>query len=427
MRSHHTITARLTTLAAACLAATLAGCAAGPSPQAAKPEQEVKGTFAFWPVFPDEPRIQFVKGYNSSNDVSPASDSQFETMVFGKNDASIAEINKPYGVAMRDGKIYICDMRGSSLVVLDVRKQQTRLVGTTGANRLDHPVAAAIGEDGTIYVADNKRGAIVVFDANERYRMAMGFAGFKPASVAVHGDKVYASDMGTQSVQIFDAKTGVKSGSFGSVGDGDGQFRLPLGVATDTSGNVYVVDMMRCRVQKFTADGSFIAGMGKQGDVAGTFARPKHIAVDADGIIYVVDAAFENVQMFDDQFRLLMSFGAVGKFPGAMNMPAGICVCDDGLDLYSKMIHPGFAPRRIVLVANQFGDAKIGVYAMGSLRKGYTAADMAKQAASVSTGTGADAESLKFQQLGTQPTGVDSPNAPATPPAPDAKPAVAPR
>ena len=35
----------------------------------------------------------------------------------------------------------------------------------------------------------------------------------------------------------------------GSVGDEDGQFRVPLCVETDRDGNVFVSDMMRCRIQ----------------------------------------------------------------------------------------------------------------------------------------------------------------------------------
>ncbi len=403
-------------LLSACVCGCLLACSSTPTAVRHPASQEPSGSYVFWPLFPEEPHVQFLRSFGGSGDVAPTKSSALESIVFGKEVASEAMINKPYGVTMRDGKIYVCDMRAGSLVVLDLRKKQTRLVGVNGANRLTHPVAVAVADDGTIYVAESQRGAVVVFDARERYSHSLGFQKFKPVSLAIHADRLYACDMAGQTVQIFDRKSGKHLGAIGSVGDGDGQFRVPLGVATDAQGNVYVVDMMRGRVQKFSSDGRFLAGVGTVGDTPGSFARPKHIAVDAEGILYVVDAAFQNVQMFDSELRLLMAFGAAGPFPGAMNLPAGICVAEAGVDLFAGTTHPGFAARRLIVVTNQFGPAKVSVYAMGEAREGYTAADLAKSAAKVSQGVGATAETLQLQELGPEP--VSEPiAAPETPPA----------
>jgi DNA-binding beta-propeller fold protein YncE len=301
-------------------------------------------------------------------------------------------------------------MRGKALVVLDIKKKETRLVGVSGINRLDHPVAVAVADDGTIYVADNSRGSVFVFDAEERYSHAIGFPKFKPVGVAVRGDRLYAADMAGQNVVIYERKSGKKLGVIGTVGDEDGQFRVPLGVSTDRDGNVYVMDMMACRLQKFSRDGVFISKMGSLGDYQGTFTRPKHIAVDNDGLIYIVDAAFENVQLFESEYHLLMHFGALGDFPGAMNLPAGISVTDDGLDLVRDRLHPGFAARRLVVVSNQFGPTKVVVYAVGQRRPDYPIADLAKAAAKLPTGTGIPSEEqLKLQN----PGGEDPPSDPA--------------
>jgi DNA-binding beta-propeller fold protein YncE len=362
--------------------------------------------------------MQFVRAINSSADVSPIKSSALADIVFGKETSNQADINKPYGVAIKDGKIYVCDIRNAALIVFDIPRKQTRIVGVTGANRLDHPVAVAVADDDTLYVADNQRGAVVVFDANERYQQLIGFPGFEPAGLAVYGDRLYATDIKGQVVHVFNRVTGEQITSIGGVGDDDGQFRLPLGIATGPDGSVYVMDMMRCRLQKFSPEGEFLAATGQPGDVAGTFARPKHIAVDEDGIIYVVDAAFQNVQMFDDQFRLLMSFGAAGTFPGAMNLPAGIAVSKNLTNMGPDAIHPGFEAKRLVVVANQFGNSKVSVYAMGYLRDGYTAADLAKSSIAVSAGVGVSEEALRLQQQGLFEEPVSEPPAEEGPPNP---------
>lgn len=394
--------------------ALLPACSAEPKAQ----EPSTPKTYSFWPPFPEEPRIQFLASYSSSEDIAPTKSSKLEEIVFGK-DANRAElINKPYGVAIRKGRIYVADMRGSAIVVLDLVKKQTRLVGVTGVNRIEHPVAIAVADDGTIYAADNTRGAVFVYDAKEHYSRTFGFPKFKPVGLAVHGDRLYVADLAAQNVVVLNRLTGTRLGTIGEVGDTDGQFRVPVGIATDESGNVYVADVMRCNVQKFDPDGKFLSAMGGQGDFVGAFARPKHIAVDHDGIIYVVDGAFQNVQMFNDQFQMLMHFGAVGEFPGSMNLPAGIAVSDDDLALFKNLLHPGFDPARLVVVTNQFGPTKVLVYALGHRRPDYSAQDMAASAAPVNLGVGTpSAEELKMRNPGGEEPPANPQEAPANPPA----------
>lgn len=367
------------------------GCAAEPGGPA------VSGSYSFWPVPPAEPRVQFLRSFNSSEDVQAGRAGALSRLVFGDDSETASAIRKPYGVEMRGGRIYVCDTRGQSLVVLDLEKREMRLVGVSGLNRLSNPVDVAVADDGEIYVADNQRGSVMVFDARERFARAIGGEGFRPVGVAVHGERLYVCNLSSQVVEVFDRRSGQRVATIGEVGDEDGQFRVPLGIDTDAAGNVYVVDMMRCRLQKFSADGELIGAAGALGDVAGSFSRPKQVAVDRDGIVYVVDAAFQNVQMFDEEFRLLMSFGAAGGFPGAMNLPAGICVADDGLGYLAGLAHPGFEPRRVILVTNQFGPSKVSAYALGMRRGEWSVSQLSASATDVATGAGTNPESQRLQ------------------------------
>jgi sugar lactone lactonase YvrE len=385
----------------ACLVAlgalTLAGCAS----TSKKPDAAPVMKAAFWPAPPDEPRIQFLGAFNSSDDVAPVKSSDFEKLIFGKEAVRVAFVNKPYGVAIRAGTIYICDIRAKALVVMDLVKKQTRLVGVTGITRLERPIAVDIADNGEIFVADGVHGAILVFDPSERFSRALTIPKLKPSSIALKGNRLYVSDMERQQVLILDRETGKELGAIGSVGDEPGQFRLPIGVSVDQAGNVFVTDMMRCNVQKFTADGGFIASVGQMGDHAGGFARPKHLAVDSEGIVYVVDSSFQNVQMFNADFELLMHFGSAGDFPGAMNLPVGIAVTDQGIEYFQTLIHPGFNARRLIVVANQFGDGLVSVYALGERRPSFSLAELRATSAEVSTGVGTpSAASLRFQTIG---------------------------
>jgi len=376
----------------ACMSMVMLGCSSPKADHGAAP-----GEYAFWPVLPADPHVQYLRSFRSSLDVSPGRESAFSRLVFGENNESAAAILKPYGVEMRAGRIYVCDSRANALTVLDLEKQQMRLVGVTGFNQVSNPVDVAVADDGMIYVADNERGGVLVFDREERFARAIGHDGLRPVGLEVHGDRLYVCNLAAQTVEIFDRHTGEAIGAFGGPGDEDGQFRVPLGIDIDKDGFVYVCDMMRCRLQKFTPDGELVGAVGALGDVAGSFSRPKQIAVDDDGIVYVVDASFNNVQMFNADFELLMAFGAAGTFPGAMNLPAGICVTSDSTSYFKDFAHPGFEISKVVLVTNQFGASKIAAYAFGSRREGWTVADLSSSSIDVSAGVGINPEAARLQ------------------------------
>lgn len=386
---------------AASLAATLlllAGCGGSTGSTSSKPS--VSGMYAFWPRPPADPHIQFLQPIASREDVSPTKRSALSNLVFGEDQGLEGAIQKPYGVDMHNGRMYVCDIRKNTLVVLDFDKQQMRLVGATGFNTLTNPVDVHVADDGMIYVADNERMAVFVFDAQERFQRVIGHDEFRPVGLVTTGDRLYVCNIDQQIVEIFNRFSGERIGQIGTIGDEDGSFRVPLGIDADPEGNIFVVDMMRCRIQKFSPDGEVLAAVGAVADVAGSFVRPKQLAVDSDGIVYVVDAAFQNVQMFDSELRLLMHFGAGGNFAGAMNLPAGICVDETSLRFFADELHPGFDAKRIVLVTNQFGPAKVNAYAMGDRAEGWTVSDLTANALDTESGTGQNPQMAPLQDAG---------------------------
>lgn len=371
---------------AAALFLSLAGCAATSGRESAP------GSYTFWPQFPDEPRMQFLASYRYSSDVRPPR-SGFDELIFGK-EQRVLPINMPYGVAMWNGRIYICDIRNAALISLDLREQRVRVLGTSGMTRFASPTDVAVSHDGFKYVTDLRRGAIFVFDADDRHVDSFGHKEFRPVGIAVHEDELFVGDFESQQVIVLDRHSGREIRRIGARGDGDGQFVWPLGVSVDHRGNVYVSDSLRCRIQKFSRDGELLKAWGEPGDAIGNFVRPKLLSVDSDGIVYVVDAAFQNVQMFNEDAELLMFFGGSGAHPGSMLLPVGVTVHDGDLDLFADRIHPSFKAERLVLVTNQFGPHRVAVYALGHLREGNTARDIVASSYRIPTdadGKGGDA------------------------------------
>lgn len=380
------------------------GCATTSTPAGARRDNE---HYAFWPPVPDEPRVQFLTSFRYSADVeAPASG--LEQMVFGRA-RQVLPIGKPYGVAAWRGRIYVCDITNPGVVILDLERRETRIMGARGVEPMLQPTDIAVADDGMKYVADRKRGRIFVFDANDRFVLTYGKA-YVPVGVDVRGDDLYVADFNTNAVVVLDRRTGEQRRVIGGPGGEPGRFVRPLGVEVDRAGNVYVTDAIRGRVQKFAPDGAFAWAKGELGDSPGNFVRPKHIAVDEDGVVFVVDAAFQNVQMFNADAELLMYFGSPGEHPGAMSLPAGIDVGPIDSDFYDDLVHPAFEAQRLVVVTNQFGLHKVAVYALGRLKPGRTVADIAPAAAAIATGQ---------QVPGAVPAGpAAAPDEPAPPDAP---------
>jgi tripartite motif-containing protein 71 len=113
---------------------------------------------------------------------------------------------------------------------------------------------------------------------------------------------------------------------WGSRGAADGQFKTPSGIAIDSSGNVYVADVLNHRIQKFSSDGRFITKWGSSGAADGQFLGPSGIAVDASANIYVADSIDNRIQKFSSDGRFITKWGSSGAADGQFNQPMGIAI-----------------------------------------------------------------------------------------------------
>lgn len=92
------------------------------------------------------------------------------------------------------------------------------------------------------------------------------------------------------------------AGQWGTKGTGNGQFDGLGGIAVDGSGNVYVSDKVNTRIEKFNANGTFLA---QWGTLDSTMAG---LAVDRSGNVYAADYAGHRILKFDPSGTLLLQF-----------------------------------------------------------------------------------------------------------------------
>ena len=332
----------------------------------------------FFPPPPDDPHIQWLTGISNSKDIgAKESQSKFSLVLTGKESPDIVKkITKSYGIAAHQGKLYIAESSSQRVTIIDPANGTLEyLKGMANPKGvLVDPVNLAFDKDDNLYVADPGRREIVVYDRYENYVTAFGrdiAKGSKIVSVATYGNDLYALDLGTSRIRVFDPKTGEQIKEFGYSEKPNQSLRAPSNFTFDAGGSIYTTNIGNNKVIKYDVDGNFIGSFGGTGDQFTTFAKPKGIAVDDLGRIYVVDAGTNVIQLFDAQFRLLTLFGWPGLETGSLSLPAGIAVTKDEalMRYFQKYAVPGFKLENLVFVVNQFGSEfcipRISVYGMG--------------------------------------------------------------
>jgi DNA-binding beta-propeller fold protein YncE len=108
-----------------------------------------------------------------------------------------------------------------------------------------------------------------------------------PTNLAVGptGDLFISDGYGNARVHRFSPESGHCRHSFGEPGTGPGQFQVPHGIAVDTDGTIYVADRENSRIQRFTADGTYI-------DEWSDVARPCQVFIDRAGWVYVAELGY---------------------------------------------------------------------------------------------------------------------------------------
>ena len=342
-------------LGAAMLTLFIAGCST--------PPREKEPT-VFYPAPPALPRVQFLTSFTGARDVEGPK-SAFETFVTGEKESG-RRLDKPYGVAIYEGKIYVCDTN-STVMVFDLNKNTFEpLQGAKGLGKLIQPININIDRDGTKYVTDPIRGQVIVFDRNDFYVKAIGTpGGWKPVDAVPYEDRVYVADIDNGEIKVFDKSTGGLVKAFGSKGETEGRLDRPVSLAFDREGYLYVTDAGRFQVVKFDRDGHYNNAIGKIGTNVGHFQRPRGVAVDREGRVFVVDAAYYNVQIFTRDGQNLLFFGEGGTKPGKLILPAQVAIDYENMKYFEKYADPGFAMENVVLVTSQFGDRMVNVFAFG--------------------------------------------------------------
>ena len=161
-----------------------------------------------------------------------------------------------------------------------------------------------------ILMWDGKDGSLISSWGAATFRMPHGLS-------IDADDNVWVTDVARNQVLKFshDGELLMALGEDGIEGWDDTHFAQPTDVEFGPDGSVYVSDgYVNCRVINFTPDGQYQFEWGECGDANSQFNTPHALTIDHRGRVYVADRENDRVQVFEPGGDFIAAWHSGGKW-----------------------------------------------------------------------------------------------------------------
>ena len=245
--------------------------------------------------------------------------------------ACINGVSRPWGIVVnKKREIIVSESNKHRISVYSTSGRKLRSFGTQGSStgQFKSPRGLALDDSGNIVVADHGNHRIQMFTDNGQFlRAVSSFKGPNAVAFNARNQRFYAVD--DEGVVCILTTQLAYYGTFGGKSSlyKEGKFSVDTyGISCDSSGQVYVADSVKHKVQVFSAEGVFLRVLqGRQ------FNSPVGIAFDTNDIMHVSNRYGHNVQVLSVEGKLLKTVAVNVKGQGELNYPRNIAVDEYGI------------------------------------------------------------------------------------------------
>lgn len=243
-----------------------------------------------------------------------------------------------------NGRIYVLDGVNNRVRVHAAGGNLLFSFGTTGtgSGEFNFPLGIGIDAGNRVYVADAGNHRVQIFTPDGSYLSQLSTdidrdqsRASDPTDVAVNSllKRCYVVDNDNHRVIIYDLQSMKFLRSEGVMGMEKKEFRYPFMIDMDSSGNLYIVEVINTRVKVLDPEGAYLTSIGSFGVEPGQLYRPKGVAIDPAGRVFVSDSYLGVIQVFDGQGRFLWVLGDESGTIIKFKTPTGIFI-DKNRKLY---------------------------------------------------------------------------------------------
>ena len=200
---------------------------------------------------------------------------------------------------------------------------------------VDQPSDIAIGPQGRIFLVDGVNNRIVVTDADGKPQFTFGSGGdgagefLHPMGIDVSKQgRVFIADTGNHRIQVFNPQGGflymfpVKT----SAGEKPAAPVDVLALDRNNKSYLYIADKDNHKIKVHQQTGAFVFEWGGFGEERGRFRYPGILAANQYHQIFVVDVLNTRVQEFDPDGHFITEIGTWGVSPGQLFRPKGVAI-----------------------------------------------------------------------------------------------------